>query len=316
MNQPKTFFIVALTLLILTFINGSAMAKEKISVKGPDSTEVNDLADSIKHIIETKTFSKLNQFIKTGQTVDWGNCGPTDLEPFKLSSSKAIKRLYEYSRRIQIYINGDPEMMSVEDNSDTAVIVFDTEGWASEYPYLSFIFNYQNNHWEWRGVCYSLGPPISMAAEKEGRYEQVYKRVPTLPRPGPRIFKDPYNLRDRFKEIIKFNTLDALKPYAVKQEIILVECNREMAASGKITGTKVSSDQIINFLKTNIGASQEIKPGKGGGHDYLDTEGWQGTYPYIFFWFHESKKGWEWAGVAYCKSSLMHLLFPDEPRFK
>lgn len=314
MTRYKLYIFCLFWLATTCFMTGDVFANEETSSKIEEVPETKQLLNDFSYAMRTKNYTVLKRYTRKYKTIEWTECGPTDGEPLKYSVSVMMNRMKHYSTGTQIYIDDNPEIVTLSEGT-APFIDIETEGWAIEYPYLVFSFQYDKSAfgWQWVGVCYSSPPPFIFT--NRGLYEQRYKRTPILPRPGPRLFKDYYALRDRFKEIVNFKALDALKPYAVKQKLILNECNREMAASGKITGTKVSSDQIVDFLKKNIGASQEIKPTKGGA-DYLDTEGWQGAFPYVAFWFQESKKGWEWSGVTYCKSSLMHVMFPDEPRFK
>ncbi len=304
--------------LIILFIHGAAFSEQKNKIEIRDLPEAKALLNDVNEAIQTKNFNILKQYAKKYKTIDWISCGTTHEEPFKYSIPSMIKILSEHSKDTQIYVNDDPEIVTLGgEKNEVSSIIIETEGWVSEYPYFGFAFQYNNkskNCWEWVEVCYSPGPLLKISGE--GKYEQVYKRTPTLPRPGPRVFKNYSTLHVRFKEIVKFMVFDALKPYAIKQKLIFTECSREIVESAQLKGMEVSSEQVIAFLKKNVGESKETKPAKGGFSTYLDTEGWKGEYPYVSFWFTETKKGWEWAGVSYCKTSLMKVQFPEEPRFK
>ncbi len=274
------------------------------------------IIDKVRKSVQTKNFGMLKQYVSNAALLHWAACGPGDVEPEKISFDSFAHRLTESSigADINVYQEADIRLWDFE-KPVYYTININTEGWTGEYPYISFGFKFKDNRWQLEGVCDSAGPPLTISQDGK-RYEEIYYSQPKLPRRGPRVFKDREALKTRIREILRFKVFDALKPYAVSQKLILGECSREMMDSDEIRGNLVSVNQVIDFLEKNYGEAKEITPAKGHYYKYLETEGWNGQYPYISFWLQEGKNGWTWAGVAYCKSSLLHLQFPNESRFK
>ena len=292
-NLPKVGLIIGL-LLFLPFVN-SILATEK-------ALDETIPIGKVKQAIRSKNFSVLKPYITNKGSLYWAQCNSDVRETFSFNEMAGM--LLKNLKGAEIYVNEIPGAGLIE-----------TEGWTGEYPYLYFDLTEEDKKFVWLGVCYDMRRSLDFALSRGGK-DKLYDKLPQLPRRGRRVFKDELALRVRIEEILKFKAFDALKPYAIKQKLILTECSQGIVKRAQIRGTEVSSDQVIAFLKKNIGDSKEIKSAKGGSSTYLDTEGWKGEYPFVSFWFRESKKGWEWAGVSYCKSSLMHVLFPAEPRFK
>ncbi len=300
-------------LLFFLFPIGIAQAENQQKENIQELPGIQIIIKNVKKAVQTKDFTPLKSYVLRKGRLYWGICGPSDGEPIRFSFDAMIHKLIADSKGAQIYVHKEPDIDLWDPKNTVFMVDIKTEGWTGEYPYLSFGFKYtkKTNQWEWRGVCYSRTPPPKISG---GEYEPLYEQKPILPRPGPRIFEQYSTLRARIEEIIKFMALDALKPYAIKQSLIFGECSKEMMDSDEIKGDKVSVNQVIDFLKKN--ANTGVKPTRVYYSKFLETEGWSGEYPFVSFWFTETKKGWEWAGVSYCKTSLIKVQFPEEPRFK
>ncbi len=277
---------------------------------------LNIIIDKVKKAVRSKNFDIIKPYVSNKELLYWTACGPGDVEPEKLSFANFVKRLSEISKGAEIYVREEPDihLWDFEKPAFYAVDIH-TEGWTGEYPFLSFGFNFRptGNRWEFRGVCDSTIPELTM---KDGKYVTTYFREPQLPRPGPRIFKDLYALRARIEEIVRFKAFDSLSAYAPNKVKMLSPCNSEIMEKDRIVGTKMPVNEIINFLKRNAPGTAEIKPTGIEHNTYYETVGWRGEYPVIAFWFSEGQDGWEWAGVSYCKTKHTAVLFPKEPLFK
>jgi len=256
----------------------------------------------LKKAIKTKNYDTLKKYVPHKKLLYWAQCN-TDVS-IDVSFNKMERLLMKNSKDALIVVDEIPAGGLIE-----------TEGWTGEYPYLYFQFTKNENNWQWLGVCFDINRSLDFALSRGGK-DKLYDKPPKLPRRGPRIFKDEIALRARIEEILRFMEFEALKPYAIRQKLIFGECGQKMMDSDEIKGVEASIDQVISFLKKNVGNSKEIKPSKGHYYKYLETEGWRGAYPYVSFWFKEGKQGWELEGVAYCKTSLMKVLFPNDPRIK
>jgi len=273
-----------------------------------------DLISNLEKAIKTRSFNILEVYLPDKRVYPWAPCGPGDFVEWLFFES-INTRLLKYSKDAKIYIYPEHEIINPGFGMPLQASI-ETEGWNSEYPYLSFGFEFKKSEsrWVFHGICDSLGPPPKIS--KEGtKYEEIYSRPPELPRPGPRIFNDYHALRARIAEILKFRAFDALKVYAIREKIIFGECNREMIVNDLAGGKEVHVEEVINFLKKSATGSQEFKPTSYHKTTY-ETTGWGGKYPFISFWFKEGKEGWKWYGLTYCKKQLLGVLYPDEPRFK
>jgi hypothetical protein len=295
-NSLKVY-VVGLYLLIFPMIIVQASELKKDNVQS--LVDLQPVIYKIQKAIRTRNFNVLKQYVLNKEPLYWAQCN-TDVS-IKVSFDKMVSILSESIKNAEIYVNEKPGAGLIE-----------TEGWTGEYPYLYFDFTKKGNNWKWLGVCYDMERSLDFAILQGGK-DKLYDGLPQLPRPGPRVFEDIHALQMRIIEIIRFKKIDALKPYAIKQKLILGECSTEMI-NDVIKGKEISIDQVLDFLKKNIGSTTEIKFSTT--YKYLDTKGWGGKYPFIYFGFTEGKDGWEWSGVAYCKTSLMKVLFPEEPRFK
>jgi len=310
----KSLKVYVICFFILSFIFGTAKASTIENKSREQLPGLQEVIDTVKKSVSAKKFQLLKTYLSKKESLTWAPCGPGDMEPEKISFTTMGTRLSEIAKGADINIYDEPDITPWNAKKTIFVVNVTTEGWKGEYPYLIFGFEYTkvNNRWVFHGVCESAEPPTEIL--KKG--QKYGMQQPQLPRPGSRVFRDRLALRYRIEEIVHFKAFDALSPYAIRRKVLFGECNHEMLKKDTMRGAEVPVDQVITFLKNNSGQGNEIKPAKGHYYKYLETEGWSGQYPYVSFWFAESKKGWEWAGVAYCKSSLMHLLFPDEPKFK
>jgi hypothetical protein len=308
------FFIVCLI--------GTSQASAAEKKSSEQLSGLQEVLDTVKKSVSGKNFQLLKRYLSGKGSLTWAPCGPSDMEAEKISFAALVTRLSEIAKGAEINIYGAPDISPWNAEKSVFVVDITTEGWTGEYPYLSFEFEYvkannqcANNQWRFHGVCESVAGPFGISTNSQ-KYGTDYYAQPQLPRPGPRVFKDRLALRYRIEELVHFKAFDALRPYAIRKNVGFEKCSHEMLDKDAIRESEVPVDQVITFLKKNSGHSKEIKPVKGHYYKYLETEGWSGEYPYVSFWFQESKKGWEWTGVAYCKNTLMHIRFPDEPRFK
>lgn len=283
----------------------------------PDlSPLIKTLSNTLQKAVAAKDFSVLDKSSSKDKSYLWGGCGPGDVEPDKLSSRDMIQMLLKDSQNVSIYYDPEPDILDFGDKSKDIYITLFTEGWASEYPFLGFGFtvNKRTKQWSWDGVCYDAVPPVRIS-KFTGKYSTNWFREPTLPRPGPRRFKDVHNLYARINEIVEFQAFDALKPYAINQKLKMAECNRGMIENNNLVGKDISINQAIDLLKSSSRNSKKISF-TGGTYERRETAGWSGDYPYITFWFLSGEQGWELNGLSYCKSPHFSLILKVEEKNK
>lgn len=296
------------------------------------------LVNGIRSAFETKNFELLKVYLPRGPIVTFGGCGPGDSGFTELSIDTVQKLLIQQLNGSNILFNPPP---NTEVNLVGGHVFIETEGWIGEYPYLGFGFGLlqPGNTWVWTGVCYSSAPQYDTRAGS--KYEPLYMREPRLPRPGPRVFKDELALRDRLREILIFNKLDAFSGYAVKGSLAFGFC--QVDAKKKlftINGHTVPVKDVIEFLKTGT-VKYSVSESSGLVGDLLEDardlfqskviaelpsryrgapgrpifeSKIAGPYPYAVFWANQVNNKWEWSGVSYCKAPYQSMLFPDEPR--
>lgn len=248
----------------------------------------------------------MKKYAVNKKSFGWAICGDGDIEPERIVFEEVVNRLQEYSKEGKIVINPNPEAQPWNIAKTVYMVEFLSEGWVGEYPYLGFDFQYKkdSNEWTWLGVCYSTAPPLRIS-EKTGKYEEVYFHTPALPRPGPRVFKDPAALYARIKEIVRFGKFAALSQYAIKQKVRFGECSSTMV-NDKIQGKDVPVGNVIEFLNKIASDSNRVKFRIV--NPYLESAGWSNDYSYIYFQISHGSEGWEWTGAAYCKTSLGTVL--------
>ncbi|MEW6713726.1 MAG: ankyrin repeat domain-containing protein [Nitrospirota bacterium] len=273
------------------------------------------ILNKVKEAVHAKNYEILKSYVSEKEPLSWGICGPTDVESEVMSVETMFSRLLEISNGAEIFVCEEPDISPWDIKESIFSVDIQTEGWKGEYPFLNFGFTYSKtgNRWEFIGVCDSVRPTLEIS--KNGKYEAVYCRKPNLPRPGPRIFQDHLALRTRIIEIVRFKEFEALKHYTIQKNLIFRECSNDMRDEAGIKGKEKPVEEIINFLKKNTAGEQKIKSSGTSNIDFCETKGWSGEYPYVSFWFAEGKQGWELNGVAYCRTSLMRVFFPYEPRF-
>lgn len=288
--------LTILNLLILTCIH--AMSDEVSAVKIKERQELIKIQNELVETFKNKNYVALKKYVVGNEKIDWGRCGPHDVEPIKNSFIAMVDILSKHSKDAQIYANVNPGTGYLDERIGLYTAVIQTEGWIGEYPYFDFSFAYNLNDLslKWIATCYDALPPIS-----EVTFTRDYRRKPSLPRPGPRVFKDRSALRARIEEIIRFKELESLKPYATRQKIVFAECNQEPLIGRDIKSRQVPVEHIVDFLKKESSPETKIK---FRGYYDLETEGWVGEYPYILFRSAEGEKGWEWSTVIYCKNPM------------
>jgi hypothetical protein len=303
-NKTTLAYMVFLYLMLSVFASGTVKADEASAINASGLPEIKKTVNELVKIIDTKNFSDLKRYAFSNTNIHWINCGPTDGEPIKHSISDMIEMLTKRSINTTIYINGDPEIAVLDGQNKLFTIVIETEGWIDEYPFLDFSFEYSKNInlWKWFGVCYDSEPPLKYS-KSENKFVRKYYRTPTLPRPGARVFKDRNALGARIREIIQFEDFDALSAYAVQKRVIFSECGQSVIVSGNLEGEKVVPvEKVINYLKKSMPGKDELKV---TGREDIYTSGWRGEYPSVNFIMSETKEGWEWNQVVYCKTSHM-----------
>lgn len=315
----KINYVIRLCLMIAIML----CATRYVSVAGdvprvsPElSPLIKTLSSTLQNAVEAKDFSVLEKSAPKNKSYLWGGCGPGDVETDKLSSRDMVQMLLKDSNGVSIYYDPEPDILDFGDKSKDIYVTLFTEGWASEFPFLGFGFtvNKHTKQWSWDGVCYDAVPPVRIS-KSSGKYSTTWFREPTLPRPGPRRFKDVHNLHARINEIIELQAFDALKPYAISQKLKIAECNREMIENNKLNGKDILIDEAIDLLKNSSRNSKKIKF-TGGTYERRETVGWSGDYPYIAFWFLSGKAGWELNGLSYCKSPHFSLILEGDEKNK
>jgi hypothetical protein len=258
--------------------------------------EIKATLTDLVHIVEAKEYKKLNKHVAQNDKIRWINCGPTDGDPFKYSPDYMISKLTQESRNATIYVNGAPTIYDLERRGERFTILLQTEGWAGEYPFYDFSFEYtkHDGHLRWFGTCYDEEPPVN---ESKHMIRESYRK-PKLPRPGPSVFKDASALGARIKEILLFKNFDALKKYAVRNKIIFSECGKSVIVSDELEGEYVVPvDKVLSYLKAHAPQTDL----KLQGREDILSEGWRGEHSRLRFVISESKDGWEWNHVVYCK---------------
>ena len=310
----KGLKIYTVCFLLLIYLIGITEA-DTSNNKGDELPGLQEVLGTVNKSVRNNDFQILKPYVSDKEPLRWSPCGPGDVEPEDVLFSNLVARLSKLSKGASIKVYSDPDISQWDIEKTVFIVEIVTEGWIGEYPFLSFGFKYlkANNQWQFQGICESADVPVTDFKI----HQKAEKNLePQLPRPGKRVFKDSLALRNRIEEVVHFKEFEALRPYAIRKKVLFGECNHEALKNDEIKGSEVQVEKVIVFLKNNSEKSKEIKPAKGHYYKYFETQGWSGDYPYISFWFKESKKGWEWDGVVYCRSSLMHVLFPDEPRFK
>lgn len=286
-------------------LGGNIVKDKSVKISSQDAKRLNNFVVKFNKIITSKDFKLLETYMPNKKVYTWGPCGPGDGSHDEMSFNKITKMLLESSKNVAIYFN--PKATVSGDNAS-----IETEGWTGEWPFLTFSFDFleKKNMWVLNGACYSDMP--SYETKREGKYVATYFREPQLPRPGPRVFKNYSSLRARIEEIVRFKAFDALKPYATKSVLVFGQCNLSMMENDRIEGKSTSVQDVINYLKQHAPAGSIVSSGMQH-KTYYETVEWSGDYPFVSFWFSESSKGWELAGVSYCKTKHFDLFPPLSP---
>lgn len=309
--------------------------KKELTIQFPRTT---GLIEKLTLAISKRNFDSLRDYVPSEPSVKWGDCGPGDTPSGDMSVKTLNKLLLSQLGNELIVFNPGPNTyISLKDGS----AFIESEGWVSEYPYLGFGFDLERltKKWILRRVCYSSHPGYDV--RPGAKYQPLYVRKPTLPRPGPRVFEDDLALRDRLHESLQFNQPETLKVYAVKPELVLGLCDGDSKTKQlSVRGHKVPANEVVEFIKTGtvkypvpespgllqrltertkdiLSSSSQQPPRYEGSLDKpLFERKSAGTFPYVLFWANTSKGRWEWSGVSYCKVPHRALLFPDDPRYK
>lgn len=298
---------IIFTVLLFLLIPAEARAEKGMQNGHVNNAEVANILAILKKSIKLRDYSMLRSYVPKDENLIWDICGSNDASPLELGFDEVVGKLIRMSRGSDIYVHDDVDTFLWNSTDGISMVPIQAEDWNDEYPYLNFLFKFMHKakRWEWYGVCYDNVPP-----RVEGRYEPAYKRRPTLPRKGPRTFKDSRNLMVRIEEILKFKALDALVPYALYPDLSFSECKPEMMRNSQMNGKKTPVQVVIDFLKKNDQKGTSEISMTGNREMYLDTKGWSGTYPNISFWFSRGADGWQLSGIVYCKTSLFETTFP------
>lgn len=307
------FEVLLCSSLLLLFAISTVQAAEQQKTADQKPAGLQIIMDTVKKAVQTKKFKLFKPYVSNKEKLHWAPCGDHGGETVAMFSfDEMVNFLSKFSKGAEIYVYEYPEIHLWDFEKPIVYSInIDTEGWTSEYPYLSFGFKFSpaENRWEWRGVCDSPVPPRHLSKDMK-KYEEIDYRQPKLPRPGPRIFKDINALKARIEEIVKYREFDALRPYVIKKTLIFGQCTQKMMDMDRVEGIVTPVDEVIDFLIKNAAGAKKVKFSGVAHITYYETIGWNGEYPFIAFWFSEGKKGWELAGVSYCKTKHFDLLPP------
>ena len=292
-NTSQLYVVVVIfaALISIVVLFNKNLAAEKLN----DNSGFERIMLKFRSVVASGDYSSLSR-IKHNEQMFWGQCN-TDIGT-NVSINEMIEELYADSKKAKITVNM---------NSGNGLL--ETEGWFTEYPFIYFHFDKVGDVWQLSGACYDTKRSRDfqkfLALKK-----QPHDSPPKLPRNGPRVFHDEIALRARIEEIVQFRAFKALIPYATKNMLTLGQCALQMMEKDRIEGRRTSAQEIVNFLEQNSLPSGKIVSSGMHHKTYYETTGWNGEYPYIAFWFSESSKGWQLAGVSYCKTRHFDLFPP------
>lgn len=242
-----------------------------------DPVIVKKIVNDIKSAVQSRNFKILKSYVTKKERLFWAECYVNGDVVFDLSSFEEAEKIFmEESQNATIYVNERPLI------EDELTMSIKTEGWAAEEPFVEFIFHATDGKFVLKGFCSSAKPDPN----------EPFGKPAQLPRQGPRVFKNVYFFHARIGEIVRLRAFEALRAYAVKQPLSMAECGKK--------AREMSVMEIINFLQRNSRDNEQIK--FFNIHESLETEGWGGGYPFISFSFTETKDGWMWTGISYCKN--------------
>ena len=281
-------------------------------VEGTTARMLRGVEADVEKAAAAGDFAILKRYVPDRKPFFFVPCGPGE-EVLELDENEMTTMLVGQSGQGEILFDPYPDVHDWGGSAGTTVSI-DTEGWTGEYPFLGFTFAQRPGDpaWRWEGVCYDVLPPIRNAAES-GR---PYFSKPVLPRPGPRVFRDDAALRARISEIVEFGEWDALQVYAHSEQLTFGECSREMLEEDRGGGKSVPAAEVIEFLRKNAAGAGQITETKVYHPTFYESEGWQGEFPYVQFWFFEGRDGWRFDGVTYCRQKMYDVPPDDAPWYK
>lgn len=245
---------------------------------GIESDIVKKIVNDIKNAVHSRNFKILKSYIPKKKRLFLVDCYVHATDAAWTVSFEEVEKIFvKESRNTSIYVNERP----VYGDKLTGFRI-KTEGWAGEEPFIEFFFHAMNGKYVLTGFCGSAKPDPN----------EPFGKPAKLPRPGPRVFKNIYFFHARIGEIVRLRAFEALRAYAIKRPLMMLECNKKER--------EVSVNEIISFLNSNSRNDEQIK--FFNIHESLETEGWGGKYPFVSFRFIETEAGWMWVGIVYCKN--------------
>lgn len=284
------------------------------SILGDEETRLlPGLVQDLRTALAADDYTVLKRYVPEGTLYFHAPCGLGGGEAREWDLDEMAGMLQQASGQGEIIFNPYPEIRTW-DGEERRFLSIDTEGWASEYPFLTFTFSQKGSsgRWRWEGVCYDVLPRL----RDESSADREYFSRPVLPRPGPRRFSSDTALRARISEIVDFGELDALNAYAVKGTLIFGECSPEMLDSDAPPGRSLPAQQVVDDLKKTFPGEQQAVATRISHATFYETGGWRGKYPYVLFWFSEEPDGWQLIGVTACKHRQYEVGQSGEPFYK
>jgi len=257
-----------------------------------DTTKIAQQAlDLIGNAVHTKDFSKLKALVADNALVSWAPCQASDVLSEPVTFAEFQRLIAKYSGESSIIVNEHVWMKGRES------IAIETSGWENDpLIFLYFWFGKKDGRLDFSGVC--------IRKTREEEFELYLKDIGAIPPPTVSVSPEIQAFYIRIKGATEYSvSASTLKRYAANPELNVLPCTEDMIKPDK-TGKKESVVGFIDYLtKQHPGDSKKLTYWfSEDPFRYLETAGWVGRYPYIYFGFTKAEKGWEWTRVVYCES--------------
>jgi len=119
------------------------------------------IISKVKRAISKGNFSTLKPYVDAKERIIWDICGPSDGDPLKHSYDETTAIILKKLTASNVAVSNEADVYLWNSKENSYMVHIHTEGWAEEYPYMTFLFKFLQNEqkWKWYGVCYDRVSP-------------------------------------------------------------------------------------------------------------------------------------------------------------
>jgi hypothetical protein len=158
-NTHRAVVLFFITFLLIANFPTNTNASNAKALK-KDDPRVVKIVGKLKRAISNSNFSALKPYVDVEKKIKWDIYGSAE-DPLRYSYDEITAMLLKKIRPSSITVVNEADVYLWNSKENSYMVHIHTEGWADEYPYMTFLFKFmqEEQEWKWYGVYYDKVPP-------------------------------------------------------------------------------------------------------------------------------------------------------------